>query len=130
MSKKPKFDPAEFFYTVNPILLIIMFVLFSLYVNNVIIKYRLKELDHALLLISDRENSGHAMNMLARFHLIKSRLDKKEIDSDLNEEVKLHILSGKDIFHSDKLELNVVDNAVLKLVSVVRFLLGKPSQRN
>ncbi|MBF0429881.1 MAG: AgmX/PglI C-terminal domain-containing protein [Fibrobacteria bacterium] len=117
---------GEFFYTLNPILLVVVFVLFSAYINNVIIKFRLAEFDNALTTISNKENTGHTIDMLSRFKLIRERIEKPEETSEkLKKEIKFRSLSQNKLFDQQPVQFTRSDKVAIKVISGIRSLLGK-----
>jgi hypothetical protein len=67
-------------FSVRPVILIGLLILFSLYANDAIIQYRMDEYNRAMETLSQSYNSSHALNMLARFELINKRRNQPEED--------------------------------------------------
>src|SRR3954469_23760462 len=86
---------SEFWFSVRPILLIAILVLFSLYTNEAIIQYRMNEYNRAMETLSQTYNSSHALNMLARFELIKHRQAQPEEDETALELRMQSLASGQ-----------------------------------
>src|SRR5690606_11515396 len=71
---------GNLWFSYRPVLLIVVLVLFSLYTNEAIIHYRMDEYNRAMETLSQTSNSSHALNLLARFELIKQRQNMPDED--------------------------------------------------
>jgi hypothetical protein len=86
---------SEFWFSTRPIILILALIAFSLYTNEAIIQYRMNEYNRAMETLSQTYNSSHALNMLARFELIKQRQNQPEEDETAMELKMQSLASGK-----------------------------------
>ncbi len=111
--------------TYFPIALLVGFVLLSVYVNNVIIKFRLHEFEGKLERLSEEQAEASSVNFLGRFQLIKSRVENKKSMNDVKNEIKFQMLDGDRL--KSNVEYSLPERAVLSFVKGVRLLMGKTS---
>lgn len=116
---------SEFWFSIRPILLIGILVLFSLYANEAIIQYRMDEYNRAMETLSQTYNSSHALNMLARFELINQRRNQPE-DDDAGMEMKMQSLASGQLLvdnapKKETLQYRIIGTAI----RVMGFILGK-----
>lgn len=112
---------------------IIVFVLFSLWFNQYVIELRLNEANYLLTEAAIDEFSSKKFNILAKYELIKRRIEQGEDDLQSYEiEGQIHAVTS-----IDTLSLNLSESQVelpswhpVKLLfSTIRFLLGKESSQ-
>lgn len=119
---------SEFWFHAKPIILIGMLILFSLYTNEAIIKYRMSEYNRAMETLSQTYNSSHALNMLARFELIKQRKNMPEEDETALE-LKLQSLASSKLLVVNKQEENIESKVIGTVINAVGFVLGKKKSK-
>src|SRR3954470_18398328 len=116
---------SEFWFSIRPILLIVVLVLFSLYANEAIIQYRMDEYNRAMETLSQTYNSSHALNMLARFELINQRRNQPE-DDDAGMEMKMQTLASSHLLVDDgNKKENLQTKVIAAAIGAVEFILGK-----
>jgi len=116
---------SEFWFSIRPILLIAVLVLFSLYANEAIIQYRMDEYNRAMETLSQTYNSSHALNMLARFELINQRRNQPEAD-DAAMEMRMQTLASSHLLVDDgNKKENLQTKVIAAAIGVVEFILGK-----
>jgi TonB family protein len=115
---------SEFWFHSKPVLLIGLLIAFSLYTNEAIIQYRMNEYNRAMEALSQTHNSSHALNMLARFELIKQRQNMPEED-ETGVELKLQSLAASNLLGTQKPKIGIKDRAIGAVIQTVGFILGK-----
>jgi TonB family protein len=115
---------SEFWFHSKPILLIGFLILFSLYTNDAVIQYRMNEYNRAMETLSQTYNSSHALNMLARFDLIKKRQNMPEEDETALE-LKLQSLASSKLLVEEKQVVGLKSKVIGAVISGVGFILGK-----
>ena len=115
---------SEFWFSTRPIILILALIAFSLYTNEAIIQYRMNEYNRAMETLSQTYNSSHALNMLARFELIKQRQNQPEEDETAMELKMQSLASGKLLVTEAKQE-GVKSKVIGAAIGAVGFVLGK-----
>jgi TonB family protein len=116
---------SEFWFSIRPILLIVILVLFSLYANEAIIQYRMDEYNRAMETLSQTYNSSHALNMLARFELINQRRNQPE-DDDAGMEMKMQSLASGQLLVDNGPKKETLQYKVIgALIRGMGFILGK-----
>ncbi len=126
MKKKPSHLAYEFFYTLNPLLLLAAFILLSLYMNETVIKFRLQEFDSGLKELSEKEALSHSVNILARFEMIKERLNNPNADeTELKREVKFHAITSNDLVSGSSFSFSPSEKLVIHLINGLRIMMGK-----
>jgi len=125
-SSDPRYSGlSEFWFSVRPILLIGILVLFSLYANEAIIQYRMDEYNRAMETLSQSYNSSHALNMLARFELINRRRNQPEAD-DAAMEMKMQSLASGRLLVDDGAKKESLQSKVIgAAIGAIGFILGK-----
>lgn len=116
---------SEFWFSIRPILLIGILVLFSLYANEAIIQYRMDEYNRAMETLSQTYNSSHALNMLARFELINQRRNQPEADDAAMEMRMQSLASGKLLVDDGPKKENLQSKVIGAAIRFVGFILGK-----
>src|SRR3954469_15967666 len=116
---------SEFWFSVRPILLIAILVLFSLYANEAIIQYRMDEYNRAMETLSQTYNSSHALNMLARFELINQRRNQPEADDAAMEMRMQSLASGHLLVDGGPKKENLQTKVIAAAIGAVEFILGK-----
>lgn len=128
MSSSNGFNPfkslGNLWFSYRPILLIAALVLFSLYTNEAIIHYRMDEYNRAMETLSQTSNSSHALNMLARFELIKQRRNQPEVD-ETSLELRLQSLAAGKLIVSGAGESSLKSKVIGAVIRGVGFILGK-----
>src|SRR5262245_20314062 len=115
---------SELWFSARPIILIGMLIAFSLYTNEAIIQYRMNEYNRAMETLSQTYNSSHALNMLARFELIKQRQNQPEEDETALELTMQSLASGKLLVTEAKPE-GIKSKVIGAAINTVGFILGK-----
>ncbi len=115
---------SELWFSTRPIILILMLIGFSLYTNEAIIQYRMNEYNRAMETLSQTYNSSHALNMLARFELIKQRQNQPEEDETALELKMQSLASGKLLVTEAKPE-GIKSKVIGAAIGAVGFVLGK-----
>ena len=115
---------SEFWFHAKPIVLIVALILFSLYTNEAIIQYRMAEYNRAMESLSQSYNSSHALNMLARFELIKQRQSKLEEDETALE-LKMQSLGSGKLIAVHQAPPSIKSKVIGAVISGVGFILGK-----
>ncbi len=115
---------SELWHSYRPILLIVALILFSLYTNEAVIQYRMDEYNRAMETLSQTSNSSHALNMLARFELIKQRQNQPEEDETALE-VKMQSLASGQLLVTETHETSIKSKVIGAAIGVVGFILGK-----
>src|SRR3954462_14504983 len=91
---------SDLWFSLRPVILIIALIGFSLYTNEAIIQYRMDEYNKTMETLSQSYNSSHALNMLARFDLIKKRQNMPEEDETALE-LKLQTLASGNLLGAE-----------------------------
>ena len=129
MSTSPIHGPiSNLWFSTRPILLIMALIGFSLYTNDAIIQYRMEEYNRAMESLSQSYNSSHALNMLARFDLIKKRQSLPEEDETALE-LKLQSLSSGKLLQQSAPEASLQSRAIELAIGMVEFVLGKRKRK-
>ncbi len=115
---------SEFWFHAKPIVLIVALILFSLYTNEAIIQYRMAEYNRAMETLSQSYNSSHALNMLARFELIKQRQNSPEEDETALE-LKMQSLGSGKLIAVQQPPASIKSKVIGAVISGVGFILGK-----
>jgi TonB family protein len=115
---------SEFWFHAKPILLVGFLILFSLYTNEAVIQYRMNEYNRAMETLSQSYNSSHALNMLARFELIKQRQNQPEED-ETPLELKLQSLASGKLIITEKPQASLKSKVIGAVINGVGFILGK-----
>lgn len=115
---------SNLWHSYSPVVLIAMLILFSLYTNEAIIQYRMNEYNRAMEALSQTYNSSHALNMLARFELIKQRQTQPEEDETALELRMQSLASGKLLVPEARQE-GLKSKVIGAAIRAVGFLLGK-----
>lgn len=115
---------SELWHNYRPIVLIIALIAFSLYTNEAIIQFRMDEYNRAMETLSQTSNSSHALNMLARFQLIKQRQAQPEEDETALE-LKMQSLASGKLLVTEKGETSFKSKVIGAAIGVVGFILGK-----
>ncbi|MDB5051118.1 MAG: hypothetical protein JWO30_4189 [Fibrobacteres bacterium] len=115
---------SNLWHNYRPIVLIIALILFSLYTNEAIIQYRMNEYNRAMETLSQTSNSSHALNMLARFELIKRRQNQPEEDETAME-LKMQSLASGKLLVADNRESSLKSRIIGAAIGTVGFILGK-----
>jgi len=114
------------FYTINPILFLTAFVLFSLYVKEIVIRFRMQEFDLGLSALSSKENVNHSSNILASLKMLKDRRNNPvNQETDLRDEIKYHTIASDEIVSPMNIKFNSADKMVIQMIQGLRTLLGK-----
>lgn len=116
---------SDLWFSSRPILLIAALIAFSLYSNDAIIEYRMKEYNRSMEALSQSYNSGHALNMLARFELIKQRQNIQEEDDETALEMKLQSLASQKLINRQTEEKGMQTRAIEMVIRGMGFVLGK-----
>lgn len=119
---------SEFWFHAKPIILIGCLILFSLYTNEAIIQYRMDEYNRAMETLSQTYNSSHALNMLARFELIKKRQNMPDED-ETGLELKLQSLASGKLLVTDAHEASIKSKIIGAAINGVGFILGKKKSK-
>lgn len=118
---------SNFWYTVRPLLLIFLLMWGSFRVNEAVIRFRMDEFNRAMVSISQRYNSSHSLNMLARFELIRKRQEMKEEADEAALEMRLQSLSNRSLLDTTaKAPPGLQEKALRLVIRGVRWVLGKP----
>ena len=120
---------SEMWFSSRPVILILGLILFSLYTNDAIIDYRMDEYNRSMEALSRNYNSGHALNMLARFELIKQRQNLAEEADETALELKLQSLASGKLIESKVREKSTQTKAIEMVIHGVGFILGKERAR-
>jgi TonB family protein len=115
---------SEFWFSVRPMLLIGLLILFSLYANDAIIQYRMDEYNRAMETLSQSYNSSHALNMLARFELINKRRNQPEED-DAAMEMRMQSLASGKLLAEDSKREDLKSRIIGAAIRTVGLILGK-----
>jgi TonB family protein len=115
---------SNLWFSSRPIILIVALIAFSLYTNEAIIQYRMNEYNRAMETLSQTYNSSHALNMLARFELIKQRQNQPEEDETAMELKMQSLASGKLLVTGAKQE-GLKSKVIGAAIGAVGFILGK-----
>ncbi len=115
---------SEFWFSVRPVILIGLLILFSLYANDAIIQYRMDEYNRAMETLSQSYNSSHALNMLARFELINKRRNQPEED-DAAMEMRMQSLASGKLLADDGKREDLKSRIIGAAIGAVGFILGK-----
>lgn len=115
---------SNLWHSSRPVVLIAALILFSLYTNEAIIQYRMNEYNRAMETLSQTYNSSHALNMLARFELIKQRQTQPEEDETALELRMQSLASGK-LLVSETEQEGIKSKVIGAFIGAVGFVLGK-----
>ncbi|MDB5102522.1 MAG: hypothetical protein JWP91_211 [Fibrobacteres bacterium] len=115
---------SNLWFSYRPVILIVALILFSLYTNEAIIQYRMNEYNRAMETLSQTSNSSHALNMLARFELIKQRQSQPEEDETALELKMQSLASGKLLVTENRQE-GIKSKVIGVAIGAVGFVLGK-----
>ena len=118
---------SELWFSARPLLLIAGLILFSLYANDAIIDYRMEQYNRSMEALSQSYNSGHAINMLARFELIKQRQNIQEEADETALEMRLQGLASSKLLERKPEEKSLQTRAIAMVIRGMGFLLGKRS---
>jgi TonB family protein len=116
---------SELWFSARPVILIAALILFSLYANDAIIEYRMEEYNRSMEALSQSYNSGHALNMLARFELIKQRQNVAEEGDETALELKLQSLASRKLIERKAGEKSLQTKAIELVIRGMGVLLGK-----
>lgn len=116
---------SNLWFSARPILLIGALILFSLYANDAIIDYRMEEYNKSMEALSQSYNSGHALNMLARFELIKQRQNIAEEADETALEMKLQSLASQKLIERKAVEKTLQTKAIEMVIRGMGAVLGK-----
>ena len=116
---------SEFWFHSKPVIFILSLILFSLYTNDAVIQYRMDEYNRAMEALSQTYNSSHALNMLARFELIKKRQNQTEEEDETGLELKLQALASNKLIVTATKEFNLKSKVIGNIINGVGFILGK-----
>lgn len=123
---RPQFGAlSNLWFSSRPIILIVALILFSLYANDAIIEYRMDEYNRSMEALSQSYNSGHALNMLARFELIKQRQNSVEEEDETALELKLQSLASRKLIERDSGEKSLQTRAIELVIRGMGAVLGK-----
>jgi TonB family protein len=115
---------SEVWFSVRPVILIAALIAASLYTNEAIIQYRMDEYNRAMETLSQISNSSHALNMLARFELIKKRQNQPDEDETALE-VRMQSLAAGKLLVTEKKEATLKSRVIGAAIHTVGFILGK-----
>ncbi|MEO7424902.1 MAG: TonB family protein [Fibrobacteria bacterium] len=115
---------SELWHSSSPIVLIIALILCSLYTNDAIIQYRMDEYNRAMETLSQTSNSSHALNMLARFELIKQRQSQPEEDETALE-MRMQSLASGTLLVAEARETGIKSRVIGAAIGAIGFILGK-----
>lgn len=115
---------GNLWFAYRPILLIVALIVFSLYTNEAIIQYRMDEYNRAMETLSQTSNSSHALNMLARFELIKQRQNQPEEDETALE-LKMQSLASGKLLVTENRTPTLKSRVIGAAIGAVGFILGK-----
>ncbi|MEO6097014.1 MAG: AgmX/PglI C-terminal domain-containing protein [Fibrobacteria bacterium] len=115
---------SNLWHSYRPAILIVVLILFSLYTNDAIIQYRMDEYNRAMETLSQSSNSSHALNMLARFELIRQRQSQPEEDETALELKMQTLASGKLLLVEDR-QAGLKSRIIGAAIGAVGFILGK-----
>jgi TonB family protein len=115
---------SELWFHAKPIILIVCLILFSLYTNEAVIQYRMNEYNRAMETLSQTYNSSHALNMLARFELIKKRQNTPDED-ETSLELKLQSLASNKLLVTETHARGIKSKIIGTVINGVGFVLGK-----
>jgi TonB family protein len=115
---------SNLWHSYRPVVLIAMLILFSLYTNEAIIQYRMNEYNRAMETLSQTYNSSHALNMLARFELIKQRQTQPEEDETALE-LKMQSLASGKLLVTEVRQEGLKSKVIGAAIGAVGFVLGK-----
>ncbi len=115
---------SNFWHNYRPVVLIAALILFSLYTNEAIIQYRMNEYNRAMETLSQSYNSSHALNMLARFELIKQRAAQPEEDETALE-LKMQSLASGNLLVAENTPEGLKSKVIGAAIRTVGFILGK-----
>ncbi|HKP95453.1 MAG TPA: TonB family protein [Fibrobacteria bacterium] len=115
---------SNLWHSYRPILLIVVLILFSLYTNEAIIQFRMDEYNRAMETLSQTSYSSHALNMLARFELIKQRQSQPEEDETALE-LKMQSLASGKLLVTENRESSFKSKVIGAAIGAVGFILGK-----
>ncbi len=125
MQQKQVGSLANFWFTLRPLLLIGLFIFLSIYTNEVVIDYRMREFNRAMETLSQKYNASHTLSMLARFDLIRHRKDLPDED-EAALELKMRALSATAWVDTASASQHALgDRVVGAVIGAVNFLLGK-----
>ncbi|HLP40130.1 MAG TPA: tetratricopeptide repeat protein, partial [Fibrobacteria bacterium] len=116
---------SNLWFSYRPILLIAALVAFSVYTNDAIIEYRMEEYNRSMEALSQSYNSGHALNMLARFELIKQRQNLQEEGDEAALEMRLQSLAAGKLIENRAREKTLETRVIEMVIRGVGVLLGK-----
>jgi TonB family protein len=116
---------SNLWFSARPVLLIAALIGFSLYTNDAVIEYRMEEYNRSMEALSQSYNSGHALNMLARFELIKQRQNQAEEADETALELKLRSLAAGKLIQGKEREKGLQTKAIEAVIRAVGFVLGK-----
>jgi tetratricopeptide (TPR) repeat protein len=118
---------SEFYFTARPALLIGILVFFSLWTNQAVIDFRMKEMARAMAALSRSYNGTSALNMLARYEMIRQRGSLPE-EAETALELRLQALANspppKQDIHVDQ-GPHIQEKIITVLLRGMRFILGK-----
>jgi len=118
---------SEFIQTARPVVLIAVLISFSLWTNQAVIDFRMKEMGRAMAALSRSYNNTSALNMLARYEMIRQRGTLPE-DKETALELRLQAMA-KAPADSVRVEpnqpLRFQERVITWLIQGVRFILGK-----
>ena len=115
---------GNLWFSYRPVLLIVVLVLFSLYTNEAIIHYRMDEYNRAMETLSQTSNSSHALNMLARFELIKQRQNMPDEDETALE-LRLQSLAAGKLIVGEERDSSLKYRVIGAAIRGLGYILGK-----
>jgi TonB family protein len=116
----------------RPVILIALLISFSLYTNEAVIKFRMDEYNTAMEALSQSYNSSHALNMLARFELIKKRQSQPEEGGDEDEtelEMKMQSLTTGKLLAGEAKREGLQTRIIAMVIRGVGAILGRQRSR-
>lgn len=127
MSNQRHNAASEFFYAARPVVLIAALLFFSVWTNQAVIDFRMQEMQRAMADLSRSYNSTSALNMLARYEMIRQRGNLPE-EEETALELRLKSMANEP---QAKAKVDTVraptwqEKGLHLMIRAVRFLLGK-----
>jgi TonB family protein len=112
-----------------PVLVVLAILLVSVFFNMSVIDIRFQELDKTLYRIAHQQDINKSLNMLAKYSIIKRRMERGYEDSaDYSVESKVMAVIASEFLKDDPRKLSAWNyfNPVVRIsINVLRLLMGK-----
>jgi TonB family protein len=127
MNMRRQNGASEFFHAIRPFVLIAVLLFFSIWTNQAVIDFRMQEMQRSMADLSRSYNSTSALNMLARYEMIRQRGNMPEEDETALElRLKAMASEPQGKTSADSLRQPTwQEKGIAYLIKAVRFLLGK-----